>query len=134
MSRSLSVIVTTHNQQYKPSGGGICVANHTSPIDVIILSCDNAYALVGQLQGGLLGILERALDRATSHVFFDRFSGTDRTKVTQRLREHAADKDKLPILIFPEGDRNEANQLITQNVHRHLHQQHGRDDVQEGRI
>lgn len=25
---------------------GICVANHTSPIDVMILSCDNCYALV----------------------------------------------------------------------------------------
>lgn len=25
---------------------GICVANHTSPLDVIILSCDNCYALV----------------------------------------------------------------------------------------
>ena len=27
--------------------GGICVANHTSPIDVLVLACDNAYALVG---------------------------------------------------------------------------------------
>lgn len=25
---------------------GICVANHTSPIDVFMLSCDNSYALV----------------------------------------------------------------------------------------
>jgi hypothetical protein len=29
---------------------GICVANHTSPIDVLILACDNAYALVKILQ------------------------------------------------------------------------------------
>ena len=27
-------------------GGGICVANHTSPIDAILLSCDRNYALV----------------------------------------------------------------------------------------
>ena len=27
--------------------GGICVANHTSPIDIIILGCDNCYAMVG---------------------------------------------------------------------------------------
>lgn len=37
--------------------GGICVANHTSPIDVMILSTDNVYALIGQAQGGLLGWL-----------------------------------------------------------------------------
>ena len=30
----------------KAKGGGICVANHTSPIDAILLACDNCYALV----------------------------------------------------------------------------------------
>ena len=29
--------------------GGICVANHTSPIDVIILQNDNSYAMVCNL-------------------------------------------------------------------------------------
>lgn len=28
-------------------GGGICVANHTSPIDAILLACGRNYALVG---------------------------------------------------------------------------------------
>ena len=32
-------------------GGGICVANHTSPVDIIILGCDNCYAMVSQLVG-----------------------------------------------------------------------------------
>lgn len=27
-------------------GGGLCVANHTSPIDAILLACDRNYALV----------------------------------------------------------------------------------------
>ena len=27
-------------------GGGICVANHTTPIDVLILMCDRCYSLV----------------------------------------------------------------------------------------
>lgn len=30
----------------KPKNGGICVANHTSPIDVIILASDGCYAMV----------------------------------------------------------------------------------------
>ena len=42
---SLSAVITYHNAENKPKQG-ICVANHTSPIDVLILACDNAYALV----------------------------------------------------------------------------------------
>ncbi len=33
-------------RENKARGGGICVANHTSPIDVVILGCDNTYAMV----------------------------------------------------------------------------------------
>ncbi|XP_054721188.1 glycerol-3-phosphate acyltransferase 3-like [Uloborus diversus] len=103
LARSFSAIVTYHNKENRATGGGICVANHTSPIDVVILACDNCYALVGQKQGGFLGILQRALARATSHVWFDRFEMKDRAQVTKRLREHVEDSSKLPILIFPEG-------------------------------
>ncbi len=42
----LSAVITYHNPENKPSQSGICVANHTSPIDVLVLACDNAYALV----------------------------------------------------------------------------------------
>ena len=42
---ALSAVITYHNPENKPKRG-ICVANHTSPIDVVILACDNAYALV----------------------------------------------------------------------------------------
>ena len=42
---SLSAVITYHQEQNKPKNG-ICVANHTSPIDVLILACDNAYDLV----------------------------------------------------------------------------------------
>ncbi|GBL92553.1 Glycerol-3-phosphate acyltransferase 3 [Araneus ventricosus] len=46
LARSFSAIVTYHNKENKAKEGGICVANHTSPIDVVILACDNCYALV----------------------------------------------------------------------------------------
>lgn len=42
---SLSAVITHHNQENKATRG-ICVANHTSPIDVLVMACDNAYALV----------------------------------------------------------------------------------------
>ncbi len=77
-SRGFSGVITYHNPENKARGGGICVANHTSPIDVVILHCDNSYALVGQKQGGFLGIMQRALARAADHIWFERFEMSDR--------------------------------------------------------
>ncbi|CAG2109357.1 unnamed protein product [Medioppia subpectinata] len=103
LSRGFSGLITFHNTENRAKPGGLCVANHTSPIDVVILHCDNAYALVGQSHGGFLGVLQRALARATHHMWFDRSEMSDRAEVSRRLAEHVAHPDKLPILIFPEG-------------------------------
>jgi hypothetical protein len=46
LSSALSAVITYHNPENRPKCG-ICVANHTSPIDVLVLACDNSYALVG---------------------------------------------------------------------------------------
>ncbi|KAL8607099.1 hypothetical protein ACOMHN_008685 [Nucella lapillus] len=102
IARACSAVITFHNEENRAKSG-ICVANHTSPVDVFMMSSDNTYALVGQVQGGLLGLAMRALKRATSHVFFERSEVKDRHLVAQRLKEHVNDPDKLPILIFPEG-------------------------------
>lgn len=58
---------------------------------------------VGQRHGGFLGIFQRALSRASAHIWFERSESKDRFAVARRLREHVEDPDKLPILIFPEG-------------------------------
>ncbi|XP_063166757.1 glycerol-3-phosphate acyltransferase 3 [Candoia aspera] len=101
--RSLSGSIRYHNRENRPQKGGICVANHTSPIDTIILTNDGCYAMVGQVHGGLMGVIQRATVKASPHVWFERSEMKDRHLVTKRLREHIANKDKLPILIFPEG-------------------------------
>ena len=44
LARSLSAIITVHNKQNM--AGGVCVANHTSPIDVVMLSTENCFSLV----------------------------------------------------------------------------------------
>ncbi|KAF8767367.1 Glycerol-3-phosphate acyltransferase 3 like protein [Argiope bruennichi] len=98
-----SAVVTYHNKENRAVNGGICVANHTSPIDVVILANDNSYALVGQSHGGFLGVLQSGLGRATSHIWFERGEVRDRELVQKRLKEHVQDETKLPILIFPEG-------------------------------
>lgn len=102
-ARGLSAAIRYHNRENKPKKGGICVANHTTPIDIVILCNDGCYAMVGQVHGGLMGIVQRAMVRSCPHVWFERAEMKDRHLVTKRLKDHVSDKTKLPILIFPEG-------------------------------
>ncbi|XP_051973490.1 glycerol-3-phosphate acyltransferase 4-like [Xyrauchen texanus] len=101
--RALTAIITYHDSENKPKNGGICVANHTSPIDVIILASDGCYAMVGQVHSGLMGVIQRAMVKACPHIWFERSEVKDRHLVAKRLSDHVADESKLPILIFPEG-------------------------------
>ncbi|XP_041825229.1 glycerol-3-phosphate acyltransferase 3 isoform X1 [Melanotaenia boesemani] len=102
-ARGLSATIHYHNRENRPQKGGICVANHTTPIDVVILANDGCYAMVGQIHGGLLGVIQRSMVKSCPHVWFERSEMKDRHAVTSRLRAHVAAKTKLPILIFPEG-------------------------------
>lgn len=45
LSNAISSVVYYHNVENRPENG-ICVANHTSPIDALVLMCDNCYSLV----------------------------------------------------------------------------------------
>uniref|UniRef100_A0A5S6QKR2 PlsC domain-containing protein n=1 Tax=Trichuris muris TaxID=70415 RepID=A0A5S6QKR2_TRIMR len=101
--QACSGVVTFHNRENAAKPGGICVANHTSPIDALILASNNCYALVGQKQASLLGFLQDCLSRLESHIWFEREEVSDKLAVRKRLLEHVEDMDKLPILIFPEG-------------------------------
>uniref|UniRef100_K1RKS4 Glycerol-3-phosphate acyltransferase 4 n=1 Tax=Magallana gigas TaxID=29159 RepID=K1RKS4_MAGGI len=101
LCRACSAVVTYHGRENMVKNG-ICVANHTSPLDVIILSCDNCYSLVGQRHGGFLGLVMKLLARTADHIYFERSEVKDRFIVAKRLKEHVEDKNKLPILIFPE--------------------------------
>ncbi|EGT59418.1 hypothetical protein CAEBREN_31051 [Caenorhabditis brenneri] len=102
-SRAFSSVIRFHDRENRANKGGICVANHTSPIDVMVLSCDNCYAMIGQKQGGFLGFLQNTLSRSEHHIWFERGEAGDRKQVMNRMREHVEDENKLPIIIFPEG-------------------------------
>ncbi|XP_068259042.1 glycerol-3-phosphate acyltransferase 3-like isoform X2 [Nyctibius grandis] len=101
--RSVSGLVLFHNRENRPQEGGICVTNHTSPLDVLILASDRCYSLVGQAHGGLLGLIQKSCMQTSEHVVFERSEMKDRHLVRKKIREHIANKAKLPILIFPEG-------------------------------
>lgn len=47
MVRGICGVVRYHDEQYKPKSTGLCVANHTSVIDVAILSSNHCYSMVG---------------------------------------------------------------------------------------
>ncbi|XP_078515008.1 glycerol-3-phosphate acyltransferase 3-like [Lissotriton helveticus] len=102
-ARALSSAIQYHNRENKPKKGAICVANHTSAFDLIILANDGCYSMVGQAHRGLAGFIQRTMVKACPHVWFERSEMKDRHILAKRLQEHVADKNKLPILIFPEG-------------------------------
>lgn len=64
LARSLSGVLTFHNTEYRPTTGGVCVANHTTPIDVLILSTQSRFSLVS---------LEREQTLASLGTFFSGF-------------------------------------------------------------
>ncbi|XP_042891966.1 glycerol-3-phosphate acyltransferase 3-like [Penaeus japonicus] len=99
---SLSVVARFHNKENRPSHG-IAVANHTSPIDSMVLATDKCYDMVGQRSKGILGVFMRALARSSSHIWFERTQSKERSQVAQMIQDHAQDTTKPPILIFPEG-------------------------------
>jgi len=103
LSRVFSAIITFHNTEYRAKCGSICVANHTSPIDVIILSTDNSFSMIGQRHGGFFGMVQRTLSQTATHIWFERSEAKDRHMVAEKMREHIKTKNNLPILVFPEG-------------------------------
>ena len=84
LCRGFSAIVRFHDRDNLPTGGGVCVANHTSPIDALILSCDNCYVLIGQRHGGFTGFMQNAMSRLASHVWFERSQKSDREGVIKK--------------------------------------------------
>jgi len=103
ITHSFSAVINFHYPENKAKKGGICVANHTSPLDAVILSYDNCYSLIGQRHGGFLGFIMTILDQTCSHIWFERHESKDRQMVIDRLQAHCSNKESRPVLIFPEG-------------------------------
>jgi glycerol-3-phosphate O-acyltransferase 3/4 len=100
---AFSAVINHHDSKNKARCGGICVANHTTPMDVAMLATNSAFTMVGQRQGGFFGILEKCISMGQNHIWFERSEAADRHRVAKRLKEHVQDTENNPILIFPEG-------------------------------
>ena len=103
IAAAFSAHITIHNPHNRAQCGSVCVANHTTPIDIVMLAVDNSFTLVGQRHGGFMGLIQKACSLAQKHIWFERQAAKDRQMVTKRLKEHVEDSNNNPILLFPEG-------------------------------
>lgn len=81
----------------------VFVANHTSMIDFIILEQMTAFAVIMQKHPGWVGLLQRTILESLGCIWFNRMESKDREIVATKLKQHIADPQNNPLLIFPEG-------------------------------
>ena len=56
------MIINFHNDENQPKDGSICVANHTTVLDMIVLMSHRTYSTIGQKHGGIIGFVQNSLD------------------------------------------------------------------------
>jgi len=81
----------------------IYVANHTSMIDVVVLSQMHTFSLVGQKHPGWVGWLQTNVLGIIGAVWFQRGEADDRVKSAKKMKAHVADPKNNRLLVFPEG-------------------------------
>ena len=112
---TFSAVVRHHGRKERHKCAYLYVANHTSFTDYFLLSSHCfPHAALAQVHGGLFGILQKYLLSALGSLAFNRDEQRDRIIVSERMKEHAADLETSPLLVFPEGTcvNNEATVLF----------------------
>ncbi len=103
---SWSGVIKFHGTRPKARKGrspGVYVANHSSMIDFIILQQSHSYSVVGQKHPGWVGWCQDYLLGGLQPIWFNRGESKNRKLVSDKLKQHAEDPDRLPLLVFPEG-------------------------------
>lgn len=104
INRALGTIINFHNPQNQPKNGGICVANHTTVLDIFVMMSDRTFSIIGQQHPGLIGWFQNTINMFMNNIWFDRGDENDRSAVSQAMIDHVNNETGLdPILIFPEG-------------------------------
>ncbi|KAK9790569.1 hypothetical protein WJX73_010646 [Symbiochloris irregularis] len=81
----------------------VWVCNHTSMIDYIILTAYSPFCVIMQLHPGWVGFLQTQVLNCLGCLWFNRTEVKDRMLVMQRMKQHVANPNTTPLLIFPEG-------------------------------
>mmetsp|Transcript_12095 Transcript_12095/g.52109 ORF Transcript_12095/g.52109 Transcript_12095/m.52109 type:complete len:390 (-) Transcript_12095:71-1240(-) len=96
-------VIKYHGPKPTQRSGHVYVANHTSIIDYIVLTQVTPFSSIAQQNKGWVGFIQNTAMDAIHCIRFNRTESKDREMVQRRLREHVANPDRLPLLIFPEG-------------------------------
>ena len=96
----LAIVIKTHGMPPVKRPNQICVANHTSLIDFIVLKSIVDLASVGQKHTGFVGFMQ---DRMVSGIWFERFETKQRTGAADLITNWIEDPKNDRLLIFPEG-------------------------------
>jgi len=96
-------VIKYHGRIPRKQAGQIYVANHTSMIDVIVLSQMNTFSLVGQKHPGWIGFMQTHVLGIIGTVWFQRGEADDRIKSAKKMKEHIHDPNSNRLLVFPEG-------------------------------
>lgn len=102
---SWSGYIRYHGKRPKRRPNQIYVANHTSLIDLFVLTKDYNFSVIGQRHKGVAGMFQDLLLTAQNHVWFDREQGHERRRVQYLLKQHVESSENEPMLVFPEGKK-----------------------------
>lgn len=81
----------------------VYVANHTSMIDMIVLSQVNTFSLVGQKHPGWVGFMQDYVLGCLGNAWFNRGEASDRLAVARKIKNHINNPESNRLLVFPEG-------------------------------
>ncbi|KAL6776637.1 GPAT2 [Auxenochlorella protothecoides x Auxenochlorella symbiontica] len=96
-------VIRYHGPRPVSTANRVWVANHTSMIDYAVLCAYTPFAAIMQLHPGWVGLFQKRYLNSLGCLYFNRTQAKDRTLVHQRMRDHVADPNSMPLLIFPEG-------------------------------
>eukprot|EP00899_Mesostigma_viride_P000836 jgi/Mesvir1/10753/Mv13822-RA.1 len=96
-------VIKYHGPRPSRKPNQVFVANHTSMIDFIILEQVTPFAVIMQIHKGWVGFTQKHILSCLGCIWFNRTEYKDRKAVSQKLKEHIADPNSNPLLIFPEG-------------------------------
>lgn len=96
-------MIRYHGPRPVSTANRVWVANHTSMIDYAVLCAYTPFAAIMQLHPGWVGLFQKRYLNSLGCLYFNRTQAKDRTLVHQRMRDHVADPNSMPLLIFPEG-------------------------------
>jgi len=68
---AMTMVINVHNPQWIPRTNGICVANHTSPIDIPILFAHNNYILVIRFVWSMLILFDKDIQFLNTSILLN---------------------------------------------------------------